>query len=109
MLKSSVSLRANGFTLWAVPAHKILTSVCTFIYTRVQNITNVNRHSVWERPNYHSSPSISRSLDACLEICGLSKDRIDLFDFYSCVTHAYCSRVIHGLILIAAASPSSQS
>ncbi len=49
-------------------------------------IANVNRYPVWERPNYHSSPSISRSLDACLEICGLSKDRIDLFDFYSCVT-----------------------
>jgi hypothetical protein len=38
----------------------------------------------WERPNYHSSPAISQSLDACLRLSGLSKDQIDLFDFYSC-------------------------
>lgn len=96
MLESSVSLRANGFILWVVPAHKILTSVGTLLYTRGQNITNVHHPSVWERPNYNSSPSISRSLDACLKVCGLRKDQIDLFDFYSCVTHAYCSRVIVG-------------
>ena len=70
------------------------------MYTRRQNIANVHHHPVWERPNYHSSPSISRSLDACLEICGLHKHQIDLFDFYSCVTHAYHSRVIRELILI---------
>ncbi|KAL2059554.1 hypothetical protein ABVK25_000847 [Lepraria finkii] len=40
--------------------------------------------SFWERPNYYSSPSISRSLDACLEISGLTKEQIDVFDFYSC-------------------------
>ncbi|KAL2431810.1 hypothetical protein ABEF95_014063 [Exophiala dermatitidis] len=38
----------------------------------------------WERPNYHSSPAIERSLDAGLQVCGLTKDDIDLFDFYSC-------------------------
>jgi hypothetical protein len=38
----------------------------------------------WERPDYHSSPAISRSLDACLQLSGLRKDQIDLFDFYSC-------------------------
>ncbi|TVY83907.1 hypothetical protein LSUE1_G001727 [Lachnellula suecica] len=38
----------------------------------------------WERPNFYSSPSISRSLDAGLEVSGLNKDQIDLFDFYSC-------------------------
>ncbi|KAK6431089.1 hypothetical protein LTR95_012754 [Oleoguttula sp. CCFEE 5521] len=38
----------------------------------------------WERPNYHSSPSISRSIDASLEISGLTKEDIDLYDFYSC-------------------------
>ncbi|OCL03137.1 hypothetical protein AOQ84DRAFT_326442 [Glonium stellatum] len=38
----------------------------------------------WERPNFYTSPSISRSIDASLEISGLSKDHIDLFDFYSC-------------------------
>ena len=38
----------------------------------------------WERPNFYSSPSIERSIDAALGICGLSKNEIDLFDFYSC-------------------------
>ncbi|EHY57825.1 hypothetical protein ABEF92_004348 [Exophiala dermatitidis] len=38
----------------------------------------------WDRPNYHSSPAIERSLDAGLRVCGLTKDDIDLFDFYSC-------------------------
>jgi hypothetical protein len=39
---------------------------------------------VWERPNFYSSPSISRSLDAGIEVSGLAKDEIDLYDFYSC-------------------------
>ncbi|KAF2455934.1 hypothetical protein BDY21DRAFT_323764 [Lineolata rhizophorae] len=38
----------------------------------------------WERPNFYSSPAISRSLDAALEASGLDKDQVDLFDFYSC-------------------------
>ena len=38
----------------------------------------------WLRPNFHSSPSISKSLDAAFETSGLSKDDIDLFDIYSC-------------------------
>ncbi|KIX05726.1 uncharacterized protein Z518_03698 [Rhinocladiella mackenziei CBS 650.93] len=38
----------------------------------------------WERPNYFSSPSIERSIDAGLRVSGLVKDDIDLFDFYSC-------------------------
>ncbi|GAB7359019.1 hypothetical protein MBLNU230_g5092t1 [Neophaeotheca triangularis] len=38
----------------------------------------------WHRPDFHSSPAICRSLDAGLLVSGLSKDDIDLFDFYSC-------------------------
>ena len=38
----------------------------------------------WLRPNFHSSPSISRSIDASLQACGLTKDEVDLHDFYSC-------------------------
>jgi hypothetical protein len=41
--------------------------------------------SVWERPNYYSSPSIERSLDSALEVSGLAKEDIDLYDFYSYV------------------------
>jgi hypothetical protein len=40
--------------------------------------------TVWERPNFHSSPSISRSLDAGIKVSGLTKEDIDLYDFYSC-------------------------
>ena len=38
----------------------------------------------WSRPTFHSSPAISRSLDACLQLSGLGKDQVDLWDFYSC-------------------------
>ncbi|CAG8976842.1 hypothetical protein HYALB_00012659 [Hymenoscyphus albidus] len=38
----------------------------------------------WERPNYFASPAISKSLDAGLEVSGLTKDDIGIFDFYSC-------------------------
>ncbi|EKD17437.1 acetyl-CoA acetyltransferase [Drepanopeziza brunnea f. sp. 'multigermtubi' MB_m1] len=38
----------------------------------------------WERPNFYSSPAISRSLDEGLRVSGVTKDEIDLFDFYSC-------------------------
>ncbi|KAL1982976.1 hypothetical protein VTN96DRAFT_591 [Rasamsonia emersonii] len=38
----------------------------------------------WERPNFFTSPSISRSLDEGLRSSGLRAEDIDLFDFYSC-------------------------
>lgn len=41
--------------------------------------------TVWQRPNFHSSPSISRSIDACLDVAGLRMEQIDLFDLYSYV------------------------
>jgi len=41
-------------------------------------------YNFWERPNFHSSPSISKSLDAALAVSRLTKDRVDMFDFYSC-------------------------
>jgi len=41
-------------------------------------------NNFWERPDFYTSPSISRSLDAGLSVSGLTKDQIDLFDFYSC-------------------------
>lgn len=39
---------------------------------------------VWERPNFYSSPSISKALDAGIKVSGLTKEEIDLYDFYSC-------------------------
>ena len=38
----------------------------------------------WKRPNFHTSPSISRSLDAALSSSRIGKAEIDLYDFYSC-------------------------
>ena len=38
----------------------------------------------WNRPTFHSSPAIARSLDTCLHLAGLTPDQIDLYDFYSC-------------------------
>jgi hypothetical protein len=40
--------------------------------------------TVWNRPEFWWSPSISRSIDAGLEASGLDKEEIDLYDFYSC-------------------------
>jgi acetyl-CoA acetyltransferase len=38
----------------------------------------------WNRPYYHSSPAISRSIDAALLVSGISGNQVDLFDLYSC-------------------------
>jgi acetyl-CoA acetyltransferase len=38
----------------------------------------------YNRPNFHTSPSISQSLDAALSLTHLTPSSIDLFDFYSC-------------------------
>ncbi|OAL55831.1 hypothetical protein IQ07DRAFT_676084 [Pyrenochaeta sp. DS3sAY3a] len=38
----------------------------------------------WKRPNFYTSPSISRSIDAGLQVSGVSKQDIDLIDIYSC-------------------------
>jgi hypothetical protein len=38
----------------------------------------------WNRPNFHSAPAISQSIDAALQMSNLKKEDIDLHDFYSC-------------------------
>lgn len=38
----------------------------------------------WRRPNFYSSPSISRSIDATLHVSDTKKEDIDIFDIYSC-------------------------
>jgi hypothetical protein len=38
----------------------------------------------WKRPNFYSSPSISRSIDVSLKVSGTSKEELDLIDIYSC-------------------------
>lgn len=39
--------------------------------------------TVWERPNYFSSPAVSQSIDSALSVSALTKDDVDCFDFYS--------------------------
>jgi hypothetical protein len=38
----------------------------------------------WKRPNFYSSPSISRSIDASLQVSGATKEELDIVDIYSC-------------------------
>ncbi|KAI7500054.1 hypothetical protein KC347_g9273, partial [Hortaea werneckii] len=38
----------------------------------------------WHRPTFWWSPAISRSLDAGLQVSGLTKEDVDLYDLYSC-------------------------
>jgi len=38
----------------------------------------------WNRPNFHSSPSLSRSIDASLRVSGIEKQDVDVLDIYSC-------------------------
>lgn len=39
---------------------------------------------VWDRPSFHTSPAICKSLDQCISTSGLSVGDIDIYDFYSC-------------------------
>lgn len=38
----------------------------------------------WKRPNFHTSPSLSASLDTALSLANLSPGEISLFDIYAC-------------------------
>lgn len=38
----------------------------------------------WNRPNFYSSPSIARSIDASLHVSGVAKHDIHVLDIYSC-------------------------
>lgn len=44
----------------------------------------MDSNEFWLRPNFYSSPSISRSIDAALSITATTASEIDLFDIYSC-------------------------
>ncbi|KAI7359743.1 hypothetical protein KC336_g22019, partial [Hortaea werneckii] len=41
-------------------------------------------YDFWHRPTFWWSPAISRSLDAGLQVSGLKKEDVDLYDLYSC-------------------------
>ncbi|TWU70895.1 hypothetical protein ED733_001662 [Metarhizium rileyi] len=41
------------------------------------------KDNFWERPHFHHSEAISKSIDAALDVSGLSTSDIDCYDFYS--------------------------
>ncbi|ODA78260.1 hypothetical protein RJ55_05641 [Drechmeria coniospora] len=43
----------------------------------------------WERRHYHQSSAISQSIDAALNVSGLTKEDIDCYDFYSQVPSCF--------------------
>jgi hypothetical protein len=45
---------------------------------------SISPHSVYNRPNYHTSPSLSHVLTHSLANASLSASDIDIYDFYSC-------------------------
>jgi hypothetical protein len=58
------------------------------VSTRRLNLSRLGAYAqtiVWERPNFYSSPSISRSLDAAIAVSSVHREDIDLYDFYSSV------------------------
>lgn len=80
MLKSSVSIDRSGSIL----LEELVPVTATSVSFPCQNKRlNTDLMVVWQRPNFHSSPSIERALDAALEVSGIIKDKIDLYDFYS--------------------------
>ncbi|KAI4722969.1 hypothetical protein E4T48_00743 [Aureobasidium sp. EXF-10727] len=93
MICSPYPLLMNAFNTINLAGAVILTSVS---YARELGIAEEkwiyvlggagtqDSDNFWERPNFHSSPAIGRTLDAGLEVCGLKKTDIDMFDFYSC-------------------------
>ncbi|GAB7349143.1 hypothetical protein MBLNU459_g8085t1 [Dothideomycetes sp. NU459] len=58
-------------------------------------------YDFWKRPNFHTSPALSQSIDKGLEISGIRKEDIDLFDFYSCfpIVPKLACRERNGMIL----------
>lgn len=46
-------------------------------------VAKLTIRTVWERPNFHSSPAIERSVDTALQVSGLTKHDIDCYDVYS--------------------------
>ncbi|KAF1959456.1 hypothetical protein CC80DRAFT_586012 [Byssothecium circinans] len=93
MICSPYPLLMNAFNTVNLAASCILTTTTfartlsipesKWIYPLAGAGTSDSTH-FWHRPNFHTSPSISRSLSAALELANLTPSDIDLFDIYSC-------------------------
>jgi hypothetical protein len=80
---NSVNLSAAIILTSVSQAHSLQIPKSRWIYP-LGGAGTSDSDEFWMRPNFHTSPSISRSLDAALEICNVSKEEIDLYDIYSC-------------------------
>lgn len=86
-------LLMNAFNTVNLAAAVIMTSVSTAKALQVPSSKWIyplggagtqDSAEFWHRPNFFSSPSISRSIDTSLDLSGLTKSDIDLLDIYSC-------------------------
>ncbi|PBP25555.1 hypothetical protein BUE80_DR003461 [Diplocarpon rosae] len=77
-------LRMNAFNNINLAGSCILTSTEWALELGISQDKWIYPLGVWERPNFHSSPAMSRSLDEGLRVSDVTKEEIDLFDFYSC-------------------------
>ncbi|PBP17674.1 acetyl-CoA acetyltransferase [Diplocarpon rosae] len=77
-------LRMNAFNNVNLAGACILTSTEYATELGIPEDKWIYPLGVWERPNFHSSPAISKSLDAGLRVSDVTKEEIDLFDFYAC-------------------------
>ena len=72
--------RTNGYILAPVLDTAMLITVRTLLVSGDRHAND----TVWNRPNFHTSPAISKSLDHSLASSGLTTADIDIFDLYSC-------------------------
>ena len=54
----------------------------SFLQIKLAKLTTL-LSTVWERRHLHHSEAISKSIDAALDVSGLSTSDIDCYDFYS--------------------------
>lgn len=64
-------------------AHKLAIPPKNWIYPLGAAGTS-DAPNFWHRPNFYTSPSINRSLDASMHISGVTTPDLDLIDIYSC-------------------------
>lgn len=90
MPESSAFPKASGFTHWEVlvrvKAQLVRTQYTSF---QLKMYTAHIAPTVWDRAYLHNSVCIPKTLDACLTASGLSKEDIDVYDFYSSVAPVF--------------------
>ena len=84
MLRSWGFRRRGGYTQLQAPEQVIVRTASHACIGRVIFCAN-DADIVWDRPNFYSSPALTRSLDAALQASNLTAAEIEIYDFYSYV------------------------